>query len=162
MNYCRKSNKNHENNDKIDRKNIFQKILKMQWKRVFCKIEIQEGYRSQKNILNMFLKRSLHDLSVLFVGKMIWLLKHWFKVSKQKSINHVFSCFLKYLIFINLIINYYFVIFSWFVYYFSAIFYYFHDYFGTLSKYFVIWHKYISCFGVFAYRRINRINWCGK
>ena len=30
LNYCRKSNKNHENNDKIDRKNIFKKILKMQ------------------------------------------------------------------------------------------------------------------------------------
>ena len=107
-------NINHENHYKIDRKNIFQKILKMQWKRVFCKIEIQEGYRSQKNILNMFLKRSLPDLSILFIGKMIWLLKHWFKVTKQKSIKHVFSCFLKYLVFIDLMINYYFDIFSWF------------------------------------------------
>ena len=33
-------NKNHENNDKIDRKNIFQKILKMQGERMICKIEI--------------------------------------------------------------------------------------------------------------------------
>ena len=117
---------------------------------MFCKIEIQEGYRSRNKNLSMFLERSLHDLSILFIGKMIWLLKHWFKVTKQKSIKHVFSCFLKYLVFIDLIINYYFCYFFMIFDYFSAIFYYFHDYFATWSKYFVTWDKYISCFGVFA------------
>ena len=135
-------NKNNENNNKIDRKNIFQKILKMQWKRMICKIEIQEGYRSQKNILNTFLKRSLHNLSILFIGKMIWLLKHWFKVTKQKSIKRFFH------VFWNVFFSYdFFMIFD----YFSTIIYYFHDYFGTWSKYFVTWDKYISCFGVFAW-----------
>ena len=153
VNYCRKMNKNHEINVKIHRKNVFQKILKMQWKWVFCKIEIQEGYRSQKNILNTFLKRSLHDLSILFIGKMIWLLKHWFKVTKQKSIKHVFSCFLKCLFFIKFIIIV--MIFD----HCFAIFYYFHHYFVIWSKYFVTWGKYISCFGVFAHGRMGIEGW---
>ena len=71
---------------------------------MFCKIEIQEGYRSRNKNLSMFLERSLHDLPILFIGKMIWLLKHWFKVTKQKYIQHIFSCFLKYLVFIDLMI----------------------------------------------------------
>ena len=152
VNYCRKRNKNHEKMIKFMKKQIcFKKYLKMQLKHVFCKIKIQEGCRSQKNILNTFLKRSLHDLSVLFIGKMIWLLKQWFKVTKQKPIKHVLS-FNFFHVFWNVI--------------FSSILLFFHDFcyffcnnslfswlFRNLEQ--IFRHLgFISGFGCFTYKRL--------
>ena len=71
VNYCRKSNTNQEKIIKLMEKMYFKKHQKCNENEFFVKLKFNRATG-----LNTFLKRSLHDLLILFIEKMIWMLKH--------------------------------------------------------------------------------------